>query len=511
MPARPRRHDTGALGSHPPMPEKSNILFILADDMGPWAMGNAGNSDVRTPNLDRLAERGIRFDSFFCASPVCSPARATILTGRMPSAHGVHDWLAAGNSTIEPPGRRIGYLADQPAYTQHLARHGYVCGLSGKWHLGDAHTPQHGFSFWQTHAKGGSAYYNAPMIRNGEVVHEPAYVTDVITEHALTFLEQRANKSEPFSLNVHYTAPHSPWGRDHHPHDLWDDCFDNCPLTATPDQPLHPWQIHAPCGYDAKTRRQHLSGYYAAITAMDHGIGRLLDRLEQMGAVENTLVVFTSDNGMNMGHHGLWGKGNASYPANMYEESVKVPTIIAQPGTIPGGRVYPHMLSHYDFFPTLLAWTDIDAPDDLLAPGIDFSTVLRGCDDPLVERVVVFDEYGPTRMIRTDQYKYVHRTGDLPCELYDLHADPCEKHNLLGDGIKPIDAAARALMRELRDQLTDWFHEHATEECNGACLPVTGAGQTDVCWTVPPTGAFQPRSPYVDDSVSVPRRQKDLK
>ncbi|HOM56655.1 MAG TPA: sulfatase-like hydrolase/transferase, partial [Candidatus Latescibacteria bacterium] len=143
-----RRHD-----------ERPNVVVILSDDQGPWAMRCAGNSELETPNLDRLAATGMRFDRFFCTSPVCSPARASLLTGRIPSCHGVHDWLAAGNTIAkyEPArnGELIDFLAGQPAYTDALAKAGYACGLSGKWHLGDCHRPRDGFVFWDAHAKGG--------------------------------------------------------------------------------------------------------------------------------------------------------------------------------------------------------------------------------------------------------------------------------------------------------------------------------------------------------------------
>jgi arylsulfatase A-like enzyme len=126
----------------------TNILFILSDDQGAWAMGCAGNDEIETPNLDRLAETGMRFENFFCASPVCSPARATLLTGRIPSQHGIHDWLAAGNTTAayepERNGELTEYLVGQPGYTDYLAAAGYDCGISGKWHLGDSHHAQKG-------------------------------------------------------------------------------------------------------------------------------------------------------------------------------------------------------------------------------------------------------------------------------------------------------------------------------------------------------------------------------
>lgn len=150
-----------------------NILFILSDDQGVWANGAYGNHEIITPNIDALAEEGLRFDNFFCATPVCSPSRATFLTGRVPSQHGVHDWL-------KDPSRKKGdmpdptqYLEGEIAYTDLLKEAGYQCGISGKWHLGASTIPQHGFDDWFVHPYGGGPYRNAPMIRNGELVQEP--------------------------------------------------------------------------------------------------------------------------------------------------------------------------------------------------------------------------------------------------------------------------------------------------------------------------------------------------
>jgi len=149
----------------------------------------------------------MRFENFFVASPVCSPSRASLLTGRIPSQHGVHDWLREGN--IGPDA--IPYLEGEVAYTDLLARNGWTCGLSGKWHLGDSQIPQHGFTDWFVHQSGGGQYNNAPMVRNGQLVDEPGYITDVITDEALNLLDGYADGASPFYLGVHYTAPHSPW------------------------------------------------------------------------------------------------------------------------------------------------------------------------------------------------------------------------------------------------------------------------------------------------------------
>ena len=141
------------------MQNHPNIVFILSDDQGEWAMGCSGNNEIITPHLDRLTREGMRFQNFFCASPVCSPARASLFTGCIPSQHGVHDWLRDDNKKQE----EIEYLNGQQTYMQALADHGYTCALSGKWHLGNSAQPQQGFSHWFCHKSGGGPYYGAPV------------------------------------------------------------------------------------------------------------------------------------------------------------------------------------------------------------------------------------------------------------------------------------------------------------------------------------------------------------
>ncbi len=458
---------------------KPNIVIIMSDDQGAWAMGCAGNSDLRTPNLDRLAAEGILFDNFFCVSPVCSPARASFLTGRIPSSHGVHDWIKRGGisdeegefSCLEKPDRPIEYLAGMPGFTDFLASEGYVCGLSGKWHLGDHMRPQKGYTYWYSHAFGGGPYYNAPMILNGKVYKEPEYVTDSITGHALEFIDARIKDSAPFCLSAHYTAPHSPWDRDNHPAELWDDYRQNCTFTSTPDEELHPWQIPtAPCGIGEK-RKDLLSGYYTSITAMDTGIGRIMDHLGAAGLREDTIIVFTSDNGMNMGHHGIWGKGNGTFPQNMFDTSVKVPFIISRPGSIPEGIRGTGLHSHYDFRPTILDYLNIHDPEKPDLPGISFAPFLNGESESDSESIVVFDEYGPVRMIRTREWKYVHRYPYGPHELYNLADDPDELKNLIEER-KFIKLAGK-----MREQLTEWFLHYADPALDGTKEAVTGSGQ----------------------------------
>ncbi len=461
------------------MPERPNILFILTDDQGAWAMGCAGNSEVKTPNLDAIAAQGMRFDNFFCASPVCSPARASLLTGRIPSAHGVHDWIRRGNLAPIPglpasgeADYAIEYLKGIPAYTETLAENGYDCGISGKWHLGDSLHPQKGFSYWNLFPYGGGSYLNPVMIREGRVEQVPGYLTDIITSGALHFLDQPARKERPFYLSVHYTAPHSPWEQGQHPADLTA-LYETCPFASCPDEPCSPWQVNsAPRGTGEK-RIELLKGYYAAISGLDRGIGQILRRLDENGQRENTLIVFASDNGMNMGHHGIWGKGNGTFPLNMYDTSVKVPFLMSWPGHIPQGRMDDHLLSQVDFYPTLLELLDLNDPALEALPGRSFAPLLR--DQPFTEReaVVVFDEYGPVRMIRSRTHKYVHRFPYGPHEFYDLVQDPGEREN------RVTDPSYQTRIFEMKAELDRYFLRYADPDLDGARQGVTGKGQLD--------------------------------
>jgi len=455
---------------------RPNVLILLSDDQGPWALGCAGTPELQTPALDGLAAAGTRFTHFFCASPVCSPARASFLTGRIPSAHGVHDWLRSGNITADEGvdwssgrDRPIEYLRGLSGFTDVLAANGYRCGLSGKWHLGDSAHPQKGYGFWCAHALGGGHYRDYHVFDNGPAMeHKTQYVTDFFTDRALDFLDEHGHGPQPFCLSVHYTAPHTPWGRDNHPAELFA-LYEDCAFESVPAEPQHPW---ATWTMTPDERIEALKGYFAAITGMDRAIGRILGKLDTLGLRENTLVIFLADNGFNLGHHGIIGKGNGTYPMNMYEESVKVPFIVSWPGQVPRG-VHDGLWSQYDFRPTLLDYLGLDDPEADILPGHSFAGVLRGEPDAGREEVVIFDEYGPTRMIRELAWKYVHRYPDGPHELYHLESDPGEKTNLA------VDPRHAPTLARLRDKLEEWFHRYADPARDGAHLPVTGLGQLD--------------------------------
>ena len=465
-------------------PASPNIVFILTDDQGCWALGCAGNPEIRTPNLDRLAEQGVRFENFFCTSPVCSPSRASFLTGRIPSQHGVHDWIAGGNARDG-----IEYLEGQRAYTDVLAEHGYSCGISGKWHLGDSLQPQKSFDHWFIHPRGGGPYINGEMISHGEIVEIPGYLTDAITDDALSFLDGHAEDDAPFYLSVHYTAPHSPW-LDQHPQDIVGS-YDDCPFNSCPQEPLHEGMAFYDFQFskyvasrqdEAIPVREYLKGYFAAVTAMDANVGRILDRLDELGLRENTLIFFASDNGFNCGHHGIWGKGNATLPLNLYDTSVKVPAIISHPGRLPEGEVCDALLSGYDFMPALLDYLGLDNPEADRLPGRSFLPILTDREGEADEFVVVYDEYGPARMIRTREWKYIHRYPYGPHELYDLVNDPGERINLLIDerGTGVSDRRKEEIVTGMKDQLQDWFARYVDPMLDGTHEAVEGRGQINL-------------------------------
>ncbi len=447
------------------MKKQPNIVLVISDDQGYWSLGCGGNKEIITPNIDRLAEDGIRFENFFCTSPVCSPARASLLTGAIPSQHGIHDWLRDDDERQAA----LEYLAGQYSYTKALAENGYCCGLSGKWHMGAAEKAQQGFTHWFSHKSGGGPYYGAPMYKDGKLYREERYVTDAITEDAVEFLESRKDSKQPFYLHVAYTAPHGPW-LDNHPKE-YTDLYKDCPFESVPHLPRHPDSIYL-TDEVAKDERGNLIGYFAAVTAMDAGIGRILDKLDELNLADDTIFVFTSDNGFSCGHHGFWGKGNATFPLNMYEESVKVPFIIRHPGHIPKGKVYDGLISAYDFMPTLLDYLGLKPSDTMKRPGVSFAPLLRGEDFVQREDVVVLDEYGPNRMIRGRRFKYVARYPYGPNELYDLETDPGETKNLLKEG------GFEDLEKDMRLRLETWFAAYVNPEIDGVREAVFGSGQT---------------------------------
>ncbi len=471
------------------MPKQPNIIFILTDDQGAWAMNCAGNSDIITPNLNKLSQDGVRYDNFFCASPVCSPARASIVTGRMPSAHGIHDWLKkgsidtaafpemAGHEHFIKPDKSIEYLEGQKTYIEHLAENGYNCALSGKWHLGNNADKKKGFDKWFALPTGGGSYFHHEIFENGKFFsNEGNYLTDTLTDKAIEFIEEYSAQDKPYYVSLHFTAPHTPWGEEHHPKKYLD-LYKNCKFTTVPNLPLHKNQnLSAPAPHSDEDRLANLRGYFAAITALDANIGKVIDKLKKLGTYEDTVIIFSGDNGMNMGHHGVWGKGNGTYPPNMYDEAVKIPFIIKAPFIAQTNRVEHALQSHIDVFGTILEIANIDYTPEKYQAGVSFYKNLTGEANKNNEKIFICDEYAIVQMIRTIEYKYIknHETGEEI--FYDLINDKNETKNAI------CDPRYENKINEMRKTMNSFFDNYRIDKFDGRHLKMSGRGQLDLCY-----------------------------
>ena len=234
--------------------------------------------------------------------------------------------------------------------------------------------------------------------------------------------------------------------------------------------PDHP-DLRTGAVYGTGKREENLRGYFAAISAMDEQIGRLLDAVEEQGLADNTVILFTADNGMSMGQHGVWGKGNGTFPMNMYDSAVKVPFLISWPGHIPANTVCSEMISACDLLPTILKLTGLSDKQPTGLPGRSFTELLEGRQLEHRDEVVIFDEYGPVRMIRTKEWKYVHRYPYGKHELYYLVDDPGEEKNLYGL------PEYKKLVTQLKGRMEKWFCTYSDPAIDGVRSAVNGSGQ----------------------------------
>lgn len=480
---------------------RKNVIMIMTDDQGAWTLGCSGCPEAHTPNIDRLAANGVRFENYFCVSPVCSPARASIFTGNIPSAHGVTDWIDNGDidaskyevtrtPMYQTEKEVINYLEGQTTYTDVLAENGYTCALAGKWHLGNSVQPQHGFTKWFSVPLGHSPYIDPPIIENGEVIPGKGFVTDMITDKTIEYLKELGPESKagdhPFYISVHYTAPHSPWGRLTQPEE-WYEYYKDCNFDSVAFDDIHPNAIFS-CESpyfafgsvatgEKELRRELLSGYFGAIAAMDRGVGQIYEELKEQGLLEDTIIIFTSDNGMSTGQHGIWGKGNGTYPQNMYEEAVKIPFIISCPTLDASGTVKTNLYSHYDLFPTLVDLLDLKLTEKEQKtleklPGRSYLGELEHKEESEEDKfLVIYSEYGPVRMIRNKEWKYIHVYPHGPNQLYDLKNDPKEYHNLIDD------PKQQERINRMKYELDQWFVKYVDPNHDATKDDNVGKGQ----------------------------------
>lgn len=339
---------------------KPNIVLVLADDLAAWMTGCYGNQEIKTPNIDLLAKSGVRFINSFVTSPICSASRATLFTGRTPRQHGIHDFLTPNPIDDPPQGQKDppASFARELMISDLLAKAGYRCGYSGKWHMGNDSKPGHSFDFTYTFEGGSSNYQNPVMFLNGSRTGENGYLPDLITQRACDYIDQQ-KKGQPFFLTVAHFNPHTPYyGHPQKYYDLYKDSrFDSFGIQPAAPHALREKEMLA----DA---RANIRKCATSVTALDDQLGVLRKKLFQKGFIDDTVIIFTSDNGYLLGRHGLWSKGLASDPINMYEEVMQVPMIWSWAGKTPVESARPEMISFTDFFPTVCEMAGLEPPED---------------------------------------------------------------------------------------------------------------------------------------------------
>ena len=411
-----------------------NIIIILNEDHGQWALSSYGNRDVNTPTLDYLARTGVQMENAFTPIPVCSPSRACLLTGRYPSQHGMHDYLANQDDEVE----NNPWLENEIFLSQLLSNAGYQVALSGKWHLSNDHLPQAGFEYWFTHSHHYPIEHGGPHIYSdqGDFITITGYKTQILTDRAISFLRER-NPKQPFFLLLSNTASHAPWNR--HPERLVDQ-YRHQTFESISDDVAYPFgKQNLESTFDTRLQPQEAQAqYYAAASQIDEATGRVMDELEANGLRESTLLIFTSDHGLNCGQHGMWGKGNATFPYNMVDESIRIPLIFNQPGYLYQGQRRNEYVDHCDVFQTLVDYAGLELPErgENYYPGLSFLPILNnsGSLEGGDWRNYQICEYGDLRMLRTETHKLILRYHEEGAnELFDIKKDCRETVNIYNE------------------------------------------------------------------------------
>jgi arylsulfatase A-like enzyme len=456
-----------------------NILFIMSDDHAAHAMSCYGSRINETPNIDRIANEGMRFDNCFCTNSICAPSRAVILTG-------LYNHIAGVRTLVED------FDSRQQTFPKLLQKVGYQTAIVGKWHLGHGgDSDPSGFDYWCV-LKGQGFYHDPLMFENGEAKTFPGYATDVIADLSLNWLQQR-DKSRPFMLMCHHKAPHRPWTPDEKHAHMYDDVTIPEPETFYDDyagkaeavqeawmrmehlKPVVDLKSEVPEGLSPKEEKQwryqrYIKDYLRCIAAVDDNVGRLLDYLEEDGVADNTIVVYTSDQGFFLGDHGWFDK------RFMYEESLRMPFVVRYPKAIKPGSVNKDMVLNLDFAETFLDYANAGVPDNMqgqsLRPLLEGNTPVdwrqsmyyrywMHCDGAHN----VYSHYG----IRTHDYKLIFYYGeafglkgskDLPknpeWEMFDLRKDPYEMKNIINDpAYTDTKAKLTAELAALQEQFKD--------------------------------------------------------
>ena len=432
------------------MTARPNLVFIMSDDHAAHALSAYGSVINRTPHLDRLAAGGMRFTRAFCTNAICTPSRAAILTGTYNHVNDVTTLHTPMDNSLE-------------TYPKLLRRAGYRTAMFGKWHLG--HGPDHdptGFDDWAVLPEQGE-YHNPDFYTPTGRVRRPGYVTDIITDMALDWLD---GEDGPFALMIHHKAPHRTWEPDAahalmyedveipEPPTLFDDHATRseaarAALCRIGDLDHRDFKVPVPVGmsYEAEIRwryQRYIKEYLRVIASLDDNVGRVLDHLEARGQTEDTIVVYTSDQGFFLGDHGWFDK------RFMYEESLGMPLLIRYPRRVSAGSVASGFVTNVDYAPTFLDLAGLEIPEWM--QGRSFAPLLDG-EEPTDWPTSMYYRYWMHRDdahnvwahygVRTETHKLIyfyndpmgqpgaHGPVDPPeWELYDLVADPAEMTNV---------------------------------------------------------------------------------
>jgi arylsulfatase A-like enzyme len=426
---------------------RPNIVLIVSDNQSHSLIGTYGNKEIKTPNIDKLARQGVRFNQAFAVNGVCSPTRAALLTGLMPSQTGIHVALP---SDIDVPG--WSGIEEFRSIPQTFSEAGYNTALVGKYHLGMPQKPQLGFQYWVTFPSGHTTtFYDQTVIDNGKQYEVAEHLTDFWTKKALEFLSQQ-NKDKPFLLLLTYNGPynlpptvtmeprnrHAEYYKKHTP--------------SMPQESVHPYLknwaqgLRGPSslmkkeGTTAWKAIEALNNKTAMINAasetqmVDDGVGSIMEKLKDLDMDDNTLVIYTSDQGASYGHNGLFGNTSWSFPFTAQNINMQIPLIVSHPGKVSRNRQSDKIINQYDVFPTLLDYAGMADKQIANSPGKSFVPLLKG------EKVedwddAAFFEFVTVRVIRTSEWKYMKRLDneEEPDTLYNLLKDPGEKNNLIDD------------------------------------------------------------------------------
>src|SRR4051812_22979050 len=308
--------------------DRPNLVAIVTDDQARWGVGLYGNAEVKTPNMDRIGREGAVFANAFVVTPVCSPSRAAYLTGKYGTQFGITDWInpQEGNAGVGLP-------ADAVTWPAVLQKAGYSTGLFGKWHVGNKphnHPTKLGVARFMGGLGGGFATMDPSLEVDGKNTTVKGPASDVVTDAALKFIDD--NRAKPFVCQLHFREPHLPYG----------------PMPAQDEAVYKDLDPRVPSvrGLDGPQVKGFVRGYYSAIHAADRNIGRVLAKLDDLGLAKNTIVMFTSDHGYNIGQHGIHTKGNGFWilggvpgpkRPNMWDTSIRIPLLVRWPGVVPPG------------------------------------------------------------------------------------------------------------------------------------------------------------------------------